>query len=184
MTYLIGITGRARSGKDTAANILVKWHDYSQTAFAEPLKRMAAILCNEPESLFHDDAAKESVCRLHGKTRRQILQLLGTECVKPYFGEGVWVRHLFDRLDKGLYGQRVVITDVRFDAEADAILEAGGYILEIRRSATGLTGDAAAHRSEAGISPDKVDFTIINDGTISDLAAELAKVAAFVGRPE
>lgn len=181
MTYLIGITGRARSGKDTAANILVKRYGYSQTAFAEPLKRMAAIFCNEPEALLHDDVDKESVCHLHGKTRRQILQLLGTECVKPHFGEDVWVRHLFERLNSGVYGPRVVITDVRFDAEADAIQEAGGYLLHIERDAAGLSGAAASHKSEAGINPDKVDFYIANNGTLGELAHELEKITLFMG---
>lgn len=177
--YLIGITGRARSGKDTAARILRDLHGYSPAAFAEPLKQMAAIFCDEPEALFHDDDAKEATCHLHGKTRRHILQLLGTECVKPYFGEGVWVRHMLKRIHAGRYGTRVVITDVRFEAEADAILEAGGVILKLERQG-GLTGTEASHVSEAGIDPDKVDFTIFNNGSVGELAHELEKVARFM----
>lgn len=180
MTYLIGITGRARAGKDTAANILRERHGYTPAAFAEPLKKMAAILCDEPEALFHDAAAKEAVCALHGKPRRDIMQLVGDECVKPYFGEGVWVRHMFKRLNSGVYGPRVVITDVRFDAEADAILEAGGYLLRIERDTAGLSGAAGAHKSEAGINPEKVDFYIANNGTLGELAHELAKITLLM----
>ena len=181
MTYLIGITGRARSGKDTAARLLKERHGYAPAAFAEPLKKMAAILCDEPEALFHDDSAKESMAPLHGKPRRQILQLLGTECVKPFFGDGVWVRHMFRRINSGQLGTKVVITDVRFDHEADAILEAGGFILRLHRLG-GLTGEAAAHVSEAGIDSNKVDFTVFNNGSIGELADELDKIAEFVGR--
>lgn len=177
--HLIGITGRARSGKDTAARILRDLHGYSPAAFAEPLKQMASIFCDEAESLFHDDEAKEAVCHLHGKTRRQILQLLGTECVKTYFGEGVWVRHMFKRINSGQYGTKIVITDVRFEPEADAIIAAGGVILKMHRHG-GLTGEEAAHSSEAGIDPYKVDFNIFNSGSVGELAHELEKIARSV----
>lgn len=177
--HLIGITGRARSGKDTAARILRDLHGYRPAAFAEPLKKMAAILCDEAEALFHDDETKEATCHLHGKTRRHILQLLGTECVKPYFGEGVWIRHMFRRINTGMYGTRVVITDVRFEPEADAIIAAGGVILKMHRHG-GLTGEEAAHSSEAGIDPDKVDFNIFNNGSVGELGHELEKIARFM----
>lgn len=180
MTYLIGITGRARAGKDTAARILLDTHGYTAAAFADPLKQMASVFCAEPLPLFHDDATKEAVCPLHGKTRRQIMQLLGTECVKPFFGPDVWVRHMFQRMKSGQLGPRVVITDVRFNPEADAIADAGGHIIHIERTLAGLRGSAGAHASEAGIDPDKVDFSVVNDGSIADLAHELSKVMAHL----
>lgn len=182
MAYLIGITGLAMSGKDTAAWML-RTHGYQQAAFADPLKKMASIFCDEPLDLFHTVDGKAQTCDLHGKSRREILQLLGTECVKPWFGEGVWVRHMFSRINSGALGDRVVISDVRFEPEADAILDAGGYLIQMVRG-PGLQGAEAAHRSEAGINPDKVDFVVHNDSSLVALKSEITKIADYIERKE
>ena len=38
---LIGLTGKARSGKDTVANYLFNQHGYTRIAFADPVKLAA-----------------------------------------------------------------------------------------------------------------------------------------------
>src|SRR5579872_215356 len=40
---IVGISGKAKSGKDTAADFLVKNSAFVKIAFADPIKRMAAI---------------------------------------------------------------------------------------------------------------------------------------------
>lgn len=41
--FIVGISGRAKSGKDTAADFLVKNHGFVKVAFADPIKRMTRI---------------------------------------------------------------------------------------------------------------------------------------------
>jgi hypothetical protein len=41
--FIIGISGKAKSGKDTAADFLVKNSGFVKVAFADPIKRMTAI---------------------------------------------------------------------------------------------------------------------------------------------
>lgn len=179
MTYVLGITGRARSGKDTAAVLLSTINPekgYRRAAFADPLKDMAAILCDEPVHLFHTDLGKASLTSLHGRTRRSLLQLLGTECLKPHFGEDVWCRLMEKKIKDGSLGPRVVITDLRFDAEAEMVHHLGGKVLLIERLESGLAGAEADHASERGIDPDKVDYTIQNNGSLRELEYELRKV--------
>lgn len=179
--YLLGITGRARAGKDTAAHYFLKHHGYTRAAFADPLKDMAAALTMEPLQNFHDDVLKEQEVPWLGLTRRRIMQLIGNDAMKPHFGNDLWSRHMQARLDSNLASATgVVISDVRFDHEAQTILDRGGYILQVCRAGSGLSGAAAAHSSEAGINPNLVDFTVDNDGSIGELNAELEKIARFI----
>jgi hypothetical protein len=179
MEYLIGITGKARSGKDTAARFFCQ-AGFRQTAFAEPLKQISSILCHEPLDFFNDDALKEQITPLMGATRRRVMQLVGSEAVKPLFGDDIWTRHLIQRLKIGTYGDKVVVSDVRYDYEAQALLERGGYIIEMRRRGAGLLGQAAQHSSEAGVNPEMVDFFVDNNGSVGELSHELGKILSYV----
>lgn len=179
MEYLIGITGKARSGKDTAARFFCQ-AGFRQTAFAEPVKQITAILCHEPLENFHDDVLKEQDTELLAMARRKAMQLVGSEAVKPLFGDDIWTRHLIHRLNSGVYGDKVVVSDIRYDYEAQALLERGGYIIGMRRRGAGLTGDAAQHSSEAGVNPDMVDFFVDNDGSVGELSHELGKILNYV----
>ena len=178
---IIGITGKARAGKDTAGRFLWNHFGFRRLAYASPMKRMCAVLCIEDESNFHDDVLKEQVVPWMGRTRRSIMQDLG-QGLKPLFGPQVWSDHLNERLKQisQLGEERFVITDVRHDVEAQSLIDQGGYILEVTRPGAGLSGSEAAHVSEAGINPDYVDFTVENSGSIGEFCHELRKVAEFV----
>jgi len=178
---LIGITGRARSGKDTAASFLQQEFGYTPVAFATPMKKMAAVLTDEHVQAMNHDALKEGEVEWLGMTRRRIMQLLGNDAMKPVFGDDIWVRHLMHRLDTWYKNEKsVIVTDIRFDHEAHAIMDRGGFILRMHRDVGGLNGEAADHASERGIDPDLVDFDIDNNGTIGELKVELRKIAEFV----
>ena len=69
----------------------------------------------------------------------------------------------------------VVISDVRFKNEVDAIRKAGGTLVRVVRG-TGLGGEAGKHASEAEMSkiPDSdFDIVIINDRSLGDLKDEI-----------
>jgi hypothetical protein len=83
---------------------------------------------------------------------------------------------LFDRGEgEGDHGNRirgVVISDVRFRNEVDAIIAAGGEVWRIVRPGDGLTGAAAAHRSELELSDDDLSRykrVIYNDSSLEYL---------------
>lgn len=172
---LLGITGRAHAGKDTFAQALIQ-HGYRRMAFADALKEVTALIANEPTHLYFDPVSKEEYTDALGMTRRQALQLLGTEGIRKVLGDDVWVRRVLREWESD--GKpAVVITDVRFDNEAAAILAVGGHIVRIvRPDNVGLTGAAATHASELGVSDDLVDVEVVNDGSVGDLWAEAAKL--------
>ena len=183
MTKLIGITGRARSGKDSFAQGLVD-EGWSRLAFADPLKEVTALVANEPVALYHDDRSKECTCPSLGVTRRVALQNVG-KAMRAAVGPTVWVdRVLRQWRDGGKH--RCVITDVRYDNEAEAILAEGGTIILIDRpDNAALPGLAGQHESERGIDPRLIRITVYNDGTIEDLhvcAAHWSKDLGWIGK--
>lgn len=180
---LIGITGKARSGKDTLAEAFTR-RGYKRMAFADALKEVTALLANEPSHLYFQEASKEEFTEALGMTRREALQKVGSSMRKE-IGTQVWV----DRVLRQFIceGQRhpTVISDVRYDNEAEAIIAAGGMVVEVVRPGNqGLTGRAAAHESEKGVRGSLVSVEIINDGTVGDLWAEARKLMVFTDLQE
>ena len=74
---------------------------------------------------------------------------------------------------------RTVFFDVRFDNEAEAIKERGGYIIEVRNSRVPkLEG---SHASEQGINPKYVDGIFHNEGTLQDLYKGADQMLVYLG---
>ncbi len=168
MTILIGITGRARAGKDTFAGALTA-KGYKRLAFGDAIKQIASIVSGEPERYYHDDHLKESYCPALGMTRRKAMQMIGTELFREQFGPDVWVNCVISKWAAEPHIPTVV-TDVRYANEAEAIRSLGGTVIEVRRPDNGgLQGAAGAHSSESGLPPDLIDQTFINDGTVQNL---------------
>lgn len=118
MIQVIGITGYARSGKDTLANILVSDHDFVKLSLAEPLKQVCKIIFSFTiEQLYGN--LKDTVDPRWGFSPRYAMQHLGTELVKNFFGEDIWVKNLKDRINTfiELGYTKFVISDVRFADE-------------------------------------------------------------------
>ena len=170
----VGLTGYAGAGKDAAAEALVA-DGWRRDAFADRMR--AGLLALDPwvdqagcplsdlVAACGWDMAKRSYSDVRG-----LLQRFGTEAGRAIHGEDVWVDALFRTIE---LGQRVVITDVRFDNEAEAIAGWYGIVIEIRRPGCGPVN---GHASDAGISPDLIDFVVVNDGTVADLHAKIREV--------
>lgn len=171
---IIGITGKARSGKDTLARVLRDHQGFDAIMwFAEPLKRAAAILFDIPFAEVMSDEFKDAVIPGWNLTGRDILQRLGTEAMRHNFGEDFWIRRWAIEYDRR-QPQRCVVADVRFENEADHLRSLGGQIIHLSRPGAGLKAGEGAHESESGITFRDGDVAIRNDGTISDLARQVS----------
>ena len=181
MPLLIGISGRAKAGKDSFASALVQ-RRFQRIAFADALKIATAVIANEPTHLYFDEVAKELHTDALGMTRRKALQAVG-KAVRDSLGEQVWVnRTLADWASRGK--PDTVITDVRYPNEALAIRQRGGTVIRINREGAGLAGELAQHESEQRLSDDLVDIEVFNDGTLGDLHAEARKIVAILQLPK
>lgn len=170
---LIGLAGQAGAGKGSvAAAILRRGEDWVELGFADPLYAAVEAITGIPQERLKDRDFKEATIGWLGKSPREMLQLLGTEYGRRAISESIWVdRAMRTVAGNEAAGVSTVITDVRFDNEAAAIRAAGGLVWRVVRPAHGcLTQSASRHESEAGISGPLVDATILNAGTLDDLA--------------
>lgn len=140
---IIGIVGLIGSGKGTVADILVEEHDFKKISFADALKDGVAAMFGWDRKLLEGDTVEsrewretpnEFWTKETGKeiTPRLILQLVGTECMRDGFYDGIWVSLVKKKLLT--YNQENwVIPDTRFPNEVDMIKSIGGNIWRVKR---------------------------------------------------
>lgn len=161
MSKLIGFTGKARSGKDTAALYLAKSLKGHKFAFADPIRDMLECIGVDAYTV----ADKEAPLPYIGKSLRECMQTLGTEWGRNMIHPDLWIivaqRNIELLRNAGLM---VAISDVRFDNEASMIRRLGGKIVEVIRPA--VEEAVRPHVSEAGLNPMWIDHTIFNDSSI------------------
>ena len=179
---VIGLAGPARSGKNTVAQIIEDIVEIPacQDAFANRLKISAAKALGYSfdgldSYLDWADEFKQSALitiedgnGTHSITGREFLQLYGTEAHREVFDTDFWVDQVADSLHPDAL---TIITDVRFDNEAQLIKRLGGLMIRVTRSQVdALPGD---HASEEPISDHLVDYEIDNSGTMEDLISKI-----------
>jgi energy-coupling factor transporter ATP-binding protein EcfA2 len=172
---LLGITGRAGSGKSTAADILVGI-GWKRVKMAGPLKDMLRSIGLTDRHIEGD--LKEVPCDLLcGQTPRHAMITLGTEWGREIIGGGLWVGLARQRIIQAMSeGYNVVVDDVRFENEADVIRDLGGMVLEVRRSGS-ISID---HKSEGGVVADMIHD---NNGDMSDLRRYMTYVFGMRQEP-
>jgi hypothetical protein len=192
---LVGLTGPAGSGKDSAADHLCAHYGFVRAAFADPIRDMLAQLL---EAVGVDHAVmterhlkEQPLIDLHDKSSRQLMQTLGTEWGRKLVGVNLWVRAMEVRMGLSTgapVNDRIVITDVRFANEAEMIKAYGGEILAIERPWQMLSQQTPLqqrlHVSEFGIPLSLYEHVISNDGTLGQLQMHVDSWARCMGLDE
>lgn len=163
---LIGLAGPARSGKDTVANYIVNNNDdFFPTSFAAPIRQFIADLLGI--TLEELEGVKDNYYEPLDTTPRHMMQTLGTEWGREIVNPNIWIILGMQRVDGAKQlGLSSVLSDIRFNNEADVIRENGGIMVHIRRSDA---KKVSAHSSEIGVSVQKEDFVIDNDSSLNAL---------------
>ena len=179
----IALMGRARSGKDTAAGHLVRHHGYRRLAFADPLKDMALEINplipaehgeHVPLRPLIEDAGWEYAKVRYPEVRR-ILQHVG-QSIRDRDPD-YWVSLLMRDVEAaGWMGTPVVVTDVRYPNEADALINAGFRLVRILRPSLPAQ-PAGEHESETALDGFPADAVIWNDTTADLLRWRIAGYA-------
>lgn len=91
MFHLIGLAARARSGKDTVANYLLRHADISSYALADPVKMACQALFGLTDAETWADEHKEHIIPLWDCSPRQFFQLVGTEWMRAQRPDH-WIR--------------------------------------------------------------------------------------------
>lgn len=180
---LIGLTGKAGAGKNAVGDYLHSEHDFECMAYADPIKNAISAILDAPREALEDREVKEKEIEWLGKSPRQLMQLLGTEWGRGLVHPDVWlliansrIKHLRNMANT----TRIVVTDVRFENEAESIREQGGHIVHILREAPSI----AAHKSEAGVRMQSGDYVIYNERDLQHLYTQAERIyVSLTGNP-
>ena len=159
---LIGISGKAHSGKDTVADILVNRYGFTKMAFADSLKGLVQQHYGfKKEDLWMDYKTEEV---------RRILQGTG-ELIKSLEGDNFWIRQIqkkivYRSMSAG-WDNRVVISDVRFPNEKKFIKGCSGITIRIDRPDNEAVEFNPEHVSEQELQG--FDYVVVNRQSIEHL---------------
>lgn len=181
---IIGFTGGMGVGKSTAVKILTAalYRDYTQRPgtlikFAQPLYDMQEFIYDRISGVYQRPATFVK--------DRKLLQWIGTEWgrgMSPTLWVDIWKSDAEIALAKGY---TVIVDDVRFDNEAQAIKDMGGTIISVTSKHAPVRIDTRAgilgHTSEKGIDSKFVDKHVANDLDYECYVKELERVFQSLG---
>lgn len=169
---LIGLVGPIGSGKDTVGDLLWETYGFLRTAFADPVRLAASAIYGVELPYFIDRDKKDSVIPYWGLTPRQMLRILG-EGVKAEGGQDTMVRRWLMTAQIFRSTDHIVVTDVRFPLEAQAVRQVGGTLVHLTRPGLKHSPELLSHISEQGLEFRPGDLRLSNDGTIAELLVKL-----------
>lgn len=201
---IIGICGAIGSGKDTAADYLVNFHEFRRDSFAATLKDAVSAVFGWDRELLEGRTKQAREWReqidpwwadrmaMPELTPRLALQLWGTEVCRRGFHDDIWIASLEARLRNSQ--DNIVISDCRFPNEIRAIKQAGGLVICVERgtkphwfdiASSANRGDTKAqqwlvtegiHASETAWIGTAFDAVIDNNKTVQELYKQLALI--------
>lgn len=132
---IIGICGYKGSGKSTVCEAATNLDDgwcFERMGFADPMYDMMKAVI--PHEILYDKSLwnhpLEVLC---GKTLRHAMVTLGTEWGRDHIGEDFWTNIALTKAKRIDKNATPVIDNVRFPSEAEALTNAGGFIIAFHR---------------------------------------------------
>lgn len=168
---IIGLSGKARVGKGEVACRLVSGHGFIEVAFADALKKACRDIFGLTWGQLYG-ADKDLTDSFWEDTPRNILQKVGTECLRRGYRDDVWVKALERDVQANPHVD-FVVSDCRFANELEAVKSWGGKLVRIERpDAPRIT--TPEHASETSLDNWRGwDYTLVNDGTLDVLRSRV-----------
>ena len=152
---------------------------FTHRKYATPLRQVAEILTGVPIEVSETTEGKNQIINEMGITVGRFLQLLGTEMIREKTYPNVWIDALFRQIKPN---ENIVISDVRFPNEQNAVKQRDGIVILINSSretsSEALAGRSTMHETERALDGVRPDYTVKNDGSIEELREKLNKLIA------
>lgn len=179
-----------------------KYHtNWEIKKFAFKLKQIVSILTGckiedlESQEFKNSKLGKEWDYSHGIDTYRQMLQVIGTDAMRQFVDENVWVNALFVDYKRnnlgeaklkrkgmddaikaadfaGEYHPNWIITDLRFPNELKAVEDRNGITIRLQKN----TDTNIGHESETALDTAKFSYVINNDGTIEELVEKVKEI--------
>lgn len=150
---LIGLVGRARSGKDTVASLI----GLPILKLAKPVKDAVRVLYGWTD-VHIEGPLKDTLDPKFNITPREAMIHI-TNTMKKLHGIDFFSNRFMDQWD----GKSGIITDVRYQVDAEILRLKGAVIIRIERPGCSF------YPHEDSLENIRADYVIRNDGTVSDL---------------
>ena len=158
----IGIAGKKRSGKNTAAQYLQSKIPNSKiVSLAEPVKELTYLTSSEFTR--HLITSRGWEVAKNNPLIRTALQTIGDGCRK-ILGEDIWIQALFKKMDEDIV---YIISDIRYVNEVE-VFEKTGPILRLERE-----DKDDNHISEIDLDEYSFEVVIDNKGSLEELFGKL-----------
>jgi hypothetical protein len=197
---IIGICGFIGSGKDTAADYLVNFHEFKRESFANTLKDAVSNVFGWDREMLEGRTKHSREWREQRDdwwsdrlgmeiTPRWILQNWGTNVLRAHFHDDIWIASLENKLRSSQ--DSIVISDCRFPNEISGLKAQGAKVIWVQRGLTphwysiaeqANRGDTKAqdwlakegiHASEYSWAGTHFDAIVDNNGSIEQLYSQL-----------
>ena len=162
----------AGSGKSTVARMLSS-RGFNRVSFADTLKGMAysmlidlGMSTKEAFEVITEDKSRK--IEAIGVDGRHLLRTLGTEWGRQCIHPELWLK-CWEAQVAGV--PKAVVDDVRFPNEAELVRSKGGLLWRIVRP--DHQSNDGEHASEGALDEFEFDRTIVNDGTLAELATKV-----------
>jgi hypothetical protein len=163
---IIGLTGLAQAGKDTAAKYLVENYGFTRRAFADKLKQFCYFINPELREAV-DSVGWESAKRI--PVFRRFLQDVGHNA-RVIFGDDFWVDQILSKTDsEDIEDQNIVITDMRYANEFNRVNWFEGWTIRVNRPGLELVNNHVTETQHLNI---PVSFQVVNE-TLEGLYIQL-----------
>lgn len=181
---VVGLSGYAGSGKDTAAEGLIRrgWVTVS------PMDKMREfVYAQNPWVLVYADGEGEPEwvqlqtlvdevgwdrAKFDHLDVRELLQRTGTDAGRKVLGDDVWIDAAFRDAPEGA---PVVVPSVRYPNEFEAVVSRGGRVFRVERPGVAPVNP---HPSETALDGADFDGWLYNDGDVAHLQESLVALAA------
>lgn len=170
---IVLLSGWAGSGKDAAAELLVEEMGFERLAFADALKEEVSKALQIPLFFFRDRNLKDRHLDSYGASPRELL--VRYAATRKQEDPDVYSRIVAAHIQNGSRSRSIVISDWRYRHEYAFLKETLRNTVLVRGRIARASVLPTEASSEHDLDEEAMDFTIANDGSISDLRDAIKK---------